>query len=86
MFILVVDRKNRSLIRLLNGWNNPGPTNKKLPEGVLLEKLGSNIFLFSDMDRAFRELLTLKGRHQRDTRLYKVDRELSYRDMRDQNF
>jgi hypothetical protein len=47
MYILIINRKNQSLMRLMNSWNNPGPHHAILPEGTLLEKLGSNAYLFS---------------------------------------
>ena len=77
--VVIASRKNQSLIRLLNGWNNPGPNNKKYPPGTL-EKVGSNTFLFSGTKDAMRCVHWLLGHYGKDLRVFMIKREMTFKD------
>jgi len=47
--------------RRLNSWFNPGPRHKRLPEGVMLGKVGS-LYLMSDDEFSIRLIGHLKHR------------------------
>lgn len=80
MYILFINRKNRSLIRLINSWYKPGPKSKRISLGVILEKLASNALLLSDEGEAIRLLHWLKGRDREDARVFKVT-EMTWKDL-----
>ena len=73
MYVLFVNRANRNLIRLMNSWNNPGSRHRKLPQGTIIEKLGSNALLMSDDTFSVRLLQWLKGRDRDDVSIFKVE-------------
>ena len=77
--VVIASRKNQSLIRLLNGWNNPGPNNRKHPPGTL-EKVGSNTFLFSGTEDAVRCVHLILGRYGKDLRVFMIKKEMTVRD------
>lgn len=78
-FVMIVNRENRTLIRRLNGWNNPGPNHKKLAPGTM-EKVGSNTFLFSSTEYALKNVLYLLGRHAVDLRIFIIEREMTFKE------
>ena len=77
--VVIANRKNRRLIRLLNAWNNPGPNNKKHPPGTI-EKVGSNTFLFSGTEYAVRCVHFILGRYGKDLRVFMIAREMTFKD------
>ena len=80
MFILVANKENRSLLRLINSYVTPGPKHKKIASNVILEKLGPYSLLFSDEKDSIRLLHWLKGRYSDEIRVFHVKDELQYKD------
>ena len=48
MYLFVIDKDDTAGKRMFLSWINPGPKHKKIPKGMILKKMASNILLFSD--------------------------------------
>jgi hypothetical protein len=69
-------------MRLLQKWHNPNE-GRKVPPGVI-HKLGANVYLFADKELSVRLLTWLNARYQKDTRLFKVVEEQTWKEIRDE--
>jgi hypothetical protein len=79
-YVFRVGKDDATKKALFNSWFNPGPKHRKMPEGIILEKLSSTMLLFSDELEGLRLMGYYMQKEPGRYKLYRVE-EVSLKEL-----